>query len=328
MMLDPKWLEQTVAAAKAAKEGTPQALPCHKCGYDLRGVPPGKPCPECGTPVLRTLAPGGRMSGLKRLLMAPSEQLRVLALAGWLFGPGFTVFAGGMLVAWVCGFLRVIDWADASRSLQTVATGAALLGAMAWAGGLWLMTGMPLAKVGEEAGATDIVFVPRRSRTLVWMVRAAGFMLPIGVGLTLLSTWADAKSYLWADSARIWAMLAVMAALIGAGAAAVVLREAAITLEDDFAANMMLWGSWAFPAAGIYCGSSALAGPYFNWGMGLMNLTGLGYSAVMLPLPFMLVAGIWSLGTTCRWASTHAERAMEKDREFREKAEAAGRERR
>lgn len=42
------------AAAPRSAIGIP--LPCHRCGYETRGLDPGAVCPECGEPVWRSIA--------------------------------------------------------------------------------------------------------------------------------------------------------------------------------------------------------------------------------------------------------------------------------
>lgn len=42
----------TYGTVKLAADGTIKyALPCHACGYELRGIDPDSTCPECGAPV-------------------------------------------------------------------------------------------------------------------------------------------------------------------------------------------------------------------------------------------------------------------------------------
>ncbi len=162
--------------------------PCHRCGYDLRGLDETANCPECGAPI-RTR--GTRSRFADNLTDAPLEYLRWLTL-------GFVLLSVSILVGAIAAAYQLFAGGGAALIPTAVLHALVLLAALVWLPGVWITT--IKRAVGEHTAHDPILDLAVLRSAIRWSQLAA----PVSAGLVITGAYVPSAG-------------AAQAILIGAG---------------------------------------------------------------------------------------------------------------
>lgn len=147
--------------------------PCHKCGYDLRGLNESASCPECGAPI-RSRRSRSRFAD--NLTDAPLEYLRWLTL-------GFLLMSVSILVGSITVAYQLFARGGVPLIPPAVAHGLTLVAALAWLPGVWITTRR--RPIGEHTTHDPILDHARLRSVIRWLQLAA----PVSAAMAITSAY-------------------------------------------------------------------------------------------------------------------------------------------
>ena len=278
--------------------------PCHKCGYDLRGLHESASCPECGAPI-RSRRPRSRFAD--NLTDAPLEYLRWLTL-------GFLLLSVSILVGSITMGYMLLALGGSPVVPTAVAHGLILLAALTWLPGVWITT---RRRPVERHTAHDPILDHARLRSIIrWLQLAA----PASAALAISSAYAPLPGSV--PVFRIGAALLGAVSLMAMVPLCVYLSSLADWAGDSGIGERLRGAAWAL----------AIFGPVTAASIALSNVSGVfsiaaGWGALFVVLGAGLFAGsILQLASLSRWAVRNHITGAERDsrlaeRERRERQE-------
>jgi hypothetical protein len=279
----------------------PSGRPCHRCGYDLAGLPYGGACPECGTPIH---APRGSGKFVDTLADAPAAYLRQLCV-------GLTLMAAsgvGLAAALLCA---QGPWRYYGSAWAVVLSGC-------WFAGVCLATQRrPVSErtILDPVLESDAFRWAIRGSQLTWPVVAIA--LAVAAFLPLLVTAAPPTIVPGAVTPPTptpsGVILARRVALIGQGLALLSLPPLGVFLcalaawsGDTGLADRIRTSLWAMVVGGVFGAVGTVLAPLGLSLSGLFAIAGmLGWGTAMLGA-VLLMASVVQLAYLSWWALRNA----------------------
>jgi hypothetical protein len=308
-MLDPRFNPFLKLAPSAPIH---EDRPCHRCGYNVRGLMTGGRCPECGTPIR-----AGSVRFESSMASAPQTYLRALAQAAW-------VQAIGLLtaVALFAALVPAVVWPGAHTVLLALVLAA---GAGAWVWGVWQtcgprQTGQPGVDPHTEWRALRAW---SRFTQIGWGLGAILILLGVGIAVGALAGQGGRVPGSPPPTPPPAAMAFYALGLLSMGVGMIGLIAVAVQLSlmadwaQDFGLGMRLRISPFMLAISLPLAVLSLwLGTYmrFTW-VPVFVLPVLGVLVVAFLVCFgFFVVPVVQFASLCSWAVANSTSAMDRDR--------------
>ncbi|MFI4897347.1 MAG: hypothetical protein ACIARR_05940 [Phycisphaerales bacterium JB059] len=265
--------------------------PCHRCGYDLRGLDESAVCPECGAPIR---ARQGSSRFADNLTDAPLEYLRWLSLGFALLSLSIIVISGA------AAYATLAAW-GAPVVPAPVLHGAMLVSSFVWFGGVWIATFK--RPIGEHTARDALL----DSRPLRRGIRALQVGTPLAAVLGVSSVYAPL-----AGAAQVFGVLAgvcAAACLLAMIPLCVYLSSLADWAGDSGVGERLRGAAWSLAIFGPITTIATVLGP----SIGAFKVVA-GWGALFVFLGACLFASaILQLAVLSMWAVRNHISGAERD---------------
>jgi predicted Zn-ribbon and HTH transcriptional regulator len=216
-----------------------ESRPCRKCGYDLKGLRVGNLCPECGQTIRLAPKPVNARAGT--MTDADPRYVRLILA-------GFATMSAGILLS-IFGFVISLFY-------PIFGAAALLLGAAAWAAGVWIIS---QPRPADFAELENPILDATRSRLTV---RVAAALWAAFVVLNLVARVASGVSFL-GPTLDIGAGIAGLAAFVGLIPISIFVAELEFWMSDDTGGWQLRGAAWMMVIFGALAMVLTVAGSPF-----------------------------------------------------------------
>lgn len=217
-----------------------ESRPCRKCGYDLKGLRVGHLCPECGQTIRLAPKPVNARAGT--MTDADPRYVRLIVA-------GFGAMSAGIL----CSLFGLVI----GRFSPIFGAAILVLGAVAWAAGVWIIS---QPRPPEFAELDNAILDTARSRLTVRVAAAlwAAFIL-----LLLVSDLATGVSFL-GPTLNAAAAIAGLAAFAGLIPISIFVAELSFWMSNDAGGWQLRGAAWMMMIFGALAMIlTVIASPFF-----------------------------------------------------------------